>query len=134
MEVALRAAVRRRARECCEYCHLPELGHSLEVFHLEHIIAKQHGGGDELDNCAWCSRCNRRKGTNLVTIDEVSGQTVRLFNPRIDRWNEHFSLQKAHIVGLTPVGRSTVRLLDMNAYRRVELRRRLIRRGTFRIS
>jgi hypothetical protein len=47
---------------------------------------------------------------------------VPLFNPRTDSWNEHFAFQGAMIIGLTPTGRATVRLLQMNAARRVELR------------
>jgi len=45
-----------------------------------------------------------------------------LFNPRSDQWSDHFVIQGGHIIGLTPTGRATVRLLNMNAPRRVELR------------
>jgi hypothetical protein len=37
-------------------------------------------------------------------------------------WSDHFSVSGAQIVGLTPVGRATARLLNMNDVRRVELR------------
>ena len=47
---------------------------------------------------------------------------VLLFNPREDVWQDHFVLQGGEIVGLTPTGRATVRLLNMNAPHRVELR------------
>ena len=135
MDVGLREAVRRRAHECCEYCHLPESADPLEVFHLEHVVAKQHGGGDQDYNLAWaCGRCNRRKGTNLASIDPETDQRVSLFNPRADNWTEHFSVKGAYVVGLTAAGRATARLLDMNSFRRIGVRRRLIRRGRFPIS
>jgi hypothetical protein len=47
---------------------------------------------------------------------------VPLFHPRRDIWQEHFALQDVTIMGLTPTGRATVRVLQMNAVERVELR------------
>jgi hypothetical protein len=47
---------------------------------------------------------------------------VSLFNPRNDVWSDHFAVLGGRINGLTPKGRATVRLLNMNAPRRVELR------------
>ena len=59
--------------------------------HVEHIVAKQHGGHDHLDNLALaCHRCNLRKGTNLTGIDPLGGDMVGLFHPRRDRLAEHF--------------------------------------------
>lgn len=37
-------------------------------------------------------------------------------------WPEHFAMDGGKVIGLTPAGRATVRLLQMNAPRRVELR------------
>jgi hypothetical protein len=47
---------------------------------------------------------------------------VRLFDPRRDRWSEHFKFDGSRIVGLTAVGRTTARVLQMNSDDRVELR------------
>ena len=47
---------------------------------------------------------------------------TRLFNPRSDDWNSHFRLQAGRIVGLTPVGRTTVYVLNMNRPDRVRIR------------
>ncbi|MBM3738899.1 MAG: hypothetical protein FJW39_24250 [Acidobacteria bacterium] len=70
-----------------------------------------------------CQQCNFRKGPNLSAIDPATGQGVRLFDPRRDRWDQHFILKDGRIEGLTPVGRATSELLGMNAPRRIEFRR-----------
>jgi len=80
--------------------------------------------------CA-CDRCNAYKGPNLSSIDPADGSIVNLFHPRRDVWLEHFAIQDARIVGLSPTGRATVRLLQMNSRRRVEIRRELIEEGTW---
>jgi hypothetical protein len=102
MDAGLRDAVRRRAAYQCEYCLLRQQ-HSEIVHHIEHIVAKQHGGHDTLDNLALaCHRCNLQKGPNLSGID-LSGNAVALFHPRRDLWMEHFQFQGARIEGLTPI-------------------------------
>ena len=62
------------------------------------------------------------KGPNLTSIDPDTHTVAALFNPRGDAWSDHFAVRGGHILGLTPTGRATVRLLNMNAPRRVELR------------
>lgn len=92
--------------------------------HAEHVIARQHSDDDSLDNLALaCDRCNAYKGPNLSSVDPDTSEIVHLFHPRHDIWDEHFELLGGRIFGLTPTGRATVRLLNMNATRRVELRR-----------
>jgi hypothetical protein len=76
-----------------------------------------------------CSFCNLHKGTNLASIDPQTGEVVPLFNPRTDAWEEHFALVGAEIIGQTPIGRATVRLLQMNSERRIILRKRLLAAG-----
>jgi len=79
-----------------------------------------------------CTQCNLHKGTNFASIDPDTGDRVSLFNPRQDAWHEHFALgEDAHLVGLTPVGRATVKLLDMNGLPQLDLRRELIQQGDF---
>jgi 5-methylcytosine-specific restriction endonuclease McrA len=98
--------------------------------HIEHIVAKQHGGRDDADNLALaCHRCNLRKGPNLTAVDPVSGELVPLFHPRRDQWTEHFLFRGVRIQGTTPVGRATVRLLATNDARRLELRSELLAHG-----
>ena len=131
MDAATRDFVRRRARNRCEYCLLPQ-EHSELAHHVEHIVAKQHGGGDDSDNLALaCQRCNLCNGSNLTGRDPVSGDVAALFHPRRDRWAEHFAFRGARIDGVTPVGRATARLLAVNDTRRMELRSELIAAGQF---
>jgi len=123
MDDATRQKVRDRARGCCEYCGLPQDFSGLLPFHVEHVRAKQHRGSDALENlCYACSRCNNFKGPNLSTHDPLTNQLVRLFDPRHDQWSDHFRMEGPIILGLTPEGRATVELLQMNESRRVILR------------
>lgn len=123
---ALRDAVRARAGGRCEYCGLLQRELPLVTFHVEHVIPKQHGGGDEPENLALaCHHCNLHKGPNLTGIDPGTGEIVALFHPRKQQWVEHFSLEEITVIGLTPAGRTTVRVLQMNAPARLELRREL---------
>lgn len=121
---ALRALVRHRAADRCEYCRLPQSAEPLVTFHLEHVVARQHGGPTAAANLAWaCQYCNRHKGPNLAGVDSVSGTVVSLFNPRTDRWADHFTSGPAGVVvGTTPCGRATVDVLAMNAAGRPQLR------------
>jgi 5-methylcytosine-specific restriction endonuclease McrA len=123
MDNALRRFVRQRANGHCEYCRLAQESEPLP-FHVEHIIARQHEGGDSAENLAVaCNHCNLHKGPNLSGIDPETRQTVQLFHPRTAKWDQHFASEAGIIIGLTPVGRATVRLLKMNAMGRVQLRR-----------
>ncbi len=132
MSEALRQQVRDRAGRRCEYCHLPDWLPPLEPFHLEHIVARQHGGETIIDNLAWaCHRCNRHKGPNLSGIDPATQEIVPLFHPRRAVWTAHFTLRGVELAGLTSVGRATVSLLQMNAARRIERRAEVIRLGAF---
>ena len=100
------------------------------AFHLEHIIARQHGGEDSPDNLALaCHRCNLHKGPNLTALDPKTGELTRLFHPRKDRWNGHFDFQQERIIGRTAIGRATAALLQMNTPDRIELRRQLLAAG-----
>ena len=130
MEAELRNVVRQRAENRCEYCRLLHHDADLVAFHVEHIVAKQHGGTDALSNLALaCSRCNRTKGPNLSSLGPATGQMARLFHPRQDSWDAHFEFQGATIVRLTPEGRATVELLKMNEPKRMRTRTTLIARG-----
>ncbi len=127
MDAALRQWVRDRANNQCEYCGLQQRQAPFALFHVDHIVARQHGGTDAPENLALaCHRCNRHKGPNLTSIDPDSNQIIRLFNPRRDVWHEHFALQGPLIIGLTAVGRATVHVLAMNAPDRIQLRIELL--------
>ena len=118
----LRRLVADRADYRCEYCHLSEADTSVRHT-VDHIIAVKHGGPTETDNLALaCVGCNTNKGSDIATIDSASGELVPLFNPRLDNWDEHFAFDGVIIVGLTPIGRATVRMLQFNEP--VQLQRR----------
>jgi hypothetical protein len=130
MDASTRQFVRRRARDVCEYCRIPQSATPLIPFHMEHITAKQHGGGDNPNTLALaCDRCNAYKGPNLTSIDPDTGEIALLFNPRQQAWHEHFAFRGGTIFGVTPTGRATVRLLQMNALRRVRLRAEWLKEG-----
>ena len=127
MDDALRVWVRNRAQHRCEYCQLAANDAPFLAFHVDHVIARQHGGTDEPENLALaCLWCNLYKGPNLTGIDPETDQITPLFHPRREQWSQHFALQGVHIIGRTPAGRTTARLLNMNAPERVELRIELI--------
>jgi hypothetical protein len=115
--------VRERAGHRCEYCGIRQVDMPFATFHIDHIIPRQHGGTDDPTNLALaCYHFNLRKGPNLSGIDPDTGVMVPLFHPRRDSWREHFVLQEVTVIGLTPTGRATVRVLHMNAVARVQLR------------
>ena len=123
MDAALRERVRQRADDRCEYCRLRQAHDPYHSFHVEHVVARQHRGTDDLENLAWaCHQRNLHKGTNLARVDPDMNEVTRLFHPRRDRWEEHFALEGPRIAGRTAVGRTTAWLLQMNAEERVELR------------
>src|SRR5438105_12036183 len=105
------------------WCRLHREHQPSVSLHIEHIIARQHGGDDSPENLAIaCLRCNLHKGTNLTGMDPETGEVTRLFHPRLQRWTDHFKLHQGHVVGLTPAGRTTLSLFQMNTPDRVELR------------
>jgi hypothetical protein len=123
MEASVRELVRQRANGTCEYCRLSQNDVPLLTFHVEHIIPRKHGGSDDLSNLALaCQHCNLHKGPNLTGIDPASGEIVALYHPRRDRWDEHFAVRDGMVVGLTAVGRTTVRVLEMDAPDQLDLR------------
>lgn len=108
IDAATRSLVHQRADDRCEYWRIHRL-HSHLTHHVEHIVAKQHGGSDSIENLALaCHRCNLCKGPNLTGLDPESQDVVLLFHPRRNRWAEHFAFRRARIEGLTPSGRATV--------------------------
>lgn len=113
----LRADVASRANEQCEYCQYPE-EHSPSSFQVEHIVPRSADGPTELRNLALaCSHCNLHKGNRQEGTDPQTGTAVRIFNPRINDWTVHFRLNRetGEIEGQTPIGRTTVEVLLMNA-------------------
>lgn len=121
---AIRRLVRDRAESRCEYC----LIHEEDAFlphEPDHIISTKHRGQTTEDNLAWtCFVCNRAKGSDLSSIDIESEQIMRLFNPRVDNWEDHFVLeQDGRIAARTAIGRVTEFLLKLNQPKSVQIRK-----------
>jgi hypothetical protein len=110
----LRHAVATRANFVCEYCLIAEED-SFFRFQIEHIISRKHGGGSEPDNLAFaCVYCNRYKGSDIATVTPDTQELVRLYNPRTDRWREHFQLNELSVKPLSLIGEATIRILQIN--------------------
>jgi hypothetical protein len=76
-----------------------------------------------LENLALaCPGCNLRKGSRITAIDPATGEHVQLFHPLLERWSEHFRFNRYQIEGLTPVGRATIEVLNLNHSRRQRIR------------
>jgi hypothetical protein len=109
-----RRIVAERANYLCEYCLIHEDDRAFGC-QVDHIISEKHGGTTDANNLAYaCAPCNRTKGSNVGSIAERTGLLTRLYNPRIDKWHEHFKLDGTRVVGLSEVGEVTVRTLRFN--------------------
>ena len=115
MPAELRWLLRERAGHRCEYCLL----HEEDAFlphEPDHIIAVKHRDETNEGNLAWtCFVCNRGKGSDLASVDETTGEIVRLFHPRTDSWDDQLELMKdGSISAKTAIGRVTITLLKLN--------------------
>lgn len=118
-------AVRERAHGCCEYCCSQET-FAPQPFGVEHVVPRSKRGPTVLENLAWaCQGCNGHKHTKTEGVDPVSLELVPLYNPRRQRWADHFVWDSGftRIVGLTQPGRATIETLNLNRDSLVNLRR-----------
>jgi hypothetical protein len=122
----LRRAVVSRANGICEYCLISERDTHLGC-EVDHIVSEKHGGRTVADNLAnACFYCNRYKGTNVASLDPDTGDVIRLFNPRVDAWSDHFRLRGGRIEWKTRIGEATARILGFNFQERI-IERELLR-------
>lgn len=129
ISVTLRREVYQRAKGCCEYCLIPDVA-TFASHEIDHIIAEKHGGKTETKNLALCcSICNKHKGSDLASLDPETGEIIPLYHPRQNLWHEHFCLSEAQLIPLTPIGRVTVKLLQLNRSDRVKERQLLLQAG-----
>lgn len=126
-----RREVFERAGHRCEYCLLPR-SESVLLHAIDHIRARKHRGGTTLDTtCLACAQCNGAKGSDATAYDPETDELVPLFNPRVDRWADHFEWEGALLRGKTAIGRATIALLQINHPRRVEHRAYLMAAGAY---
>ena len=95
--------VAARAAHRCEYCRAPEVIFNLP-FEVEHMVPTRRGGDDTESNWALsCRSCNLHKSDHQEAIDPQTGAIVPLFQPRLQRWDEHFSVEESTgiLLGLT---------------------------------
>jgi hypothetical protein len=110
----VRRLVLQRATGRCEYCGLSQEGQEA-TFHIDHIVPVAAGGQTTAENLALaCVSCSLRKAARQTVIDPQTGEEVVLYNPRRERWSDHFRWEGVRLVGQTAIGRATVAALDMN--------------------
>ena len=126
-----RDKVRQRAENRCEYC----LGHQnyiLGRLQIDHIQPLSKGGVNTEDNlCLACELCNQYKWTKTEDLDTESGEIVPLFNPRNQKWKDHFNwnLDGTEIIGITACGRATIEALRLNNNLVVIVRKNWVKAG-----
>lgn len=122
---ALRDQITKEARHRCGYCLTSAriTGAPMEV---DHIVPESLGGPTIRGNL-WlaCSMCNDHKGNRIAAPDPLTGEMVRLFDPRQQVWSDHFrwNTEGDLVVGMTPTGRATIAAIRLNRAEIVEARR-----------
>lgn len=126
LSAELRRQVEEDAGHRCGYCLSEEdfMGATLTI---DHIIPLADGGSNMRENL-WsaCRQCNEAKQARTHARDPETSELVPLFNPRTDKWAEHFtwSPEYTHIIGSSVTGRATVVTLQLNRPILVSARRR----------
>jgi hypothetical protein len=114
--VEIERRVRKDAQNRCGYCLSPQRL-VMARLEIEHIIPIAKGGSNDESNL-WlaCPICNRYKSDKTTGTDAETGEIIKLFNPRIQVWFEHFFWTEdgLQIVGKTPTGRATVKALHLS--------------------
>jgi hypothetical protein len=127
----LRQQVINRAGNRCEYC-LSHQDYVMGKLQIDHIFPVSKGGKNTEDNlCLACEFCNQYKWSKTTGLDPETGSNVAIFNPRKQKWEEHFSWSKdgTRIIGLTACGRATVVALKLNNSLALTVRRNWVRAG-----
>jgi HNH endonuclease len=131
VSVDLQRQVRAYFADCCAYCRTQEVL-TATTFEFEHIIPHSAGGQTAFENlCLSCPSCNRHKAHRQTAIDPITNETVALFHPHRQEWEEHFdwSEDRTEILGLSPTGRATISALKMNRPQLVRVRRMWVKMG-----
>lgn len=131
LAISIKKQVFERAKGRCEYCLINEK-FSPYSHEIDHIIPHKHGGNNELKNLALsCLSCNRHKGADFATIKPETNEIIPLFNPRRNKWSDHFTVENGKIIGLTEIGKATTKLLQMNNETKIIQRQLLSKKGFY---
>ncbi len=77
---------------------------------FDHIHPRSKGGETSFENvCLACRSCNEFKSDITEAQDPLTGKIVSLFNPRTQKWDDHFcwSADSTRVEGKTAIGRVT---------------------------
>jgi len=135
MMVYLSVELRSRLEEAddgqCVYCQT-RVDITGQALTTDHIIPVAHGGKTNFLNlCRACRRCNEAKGEQIQATEPFTGEAVPLYDPRRQRWDDHFAWDQTGIrlLGLTAIGRATIVALDINNALILFARRRWVNAG-----
>jgi heterodisulfide reductase subunit B len=112
----LKIQIEQTDRQQCCYCLTSEANSGIPMTH-DHILPRSKSGETNLQNlCLACRTCNEFKSDTTQANDPLTGETVLLFNPRLQEWAKHFawSSDSTRVEGLTAIGRATTITLRMN--------------------
>ncbi|MEH1786010.1 HNH endonuclease signature motif containing protein [Nostoc sp.] len=127
----MRTKIRAQAGDRCGYC-LSLQKYVLGILEIDHIIPSGKGGVDSEENL-WlaCRLCNSYKGVQTEAVDPLTELTVKLFNPRQQKWSRHFQWSEdgSQILGRTSQGRATVIALQLNNIIAVTVRQQWVMAG-----
>lgn len=115
LPVEVERRIRADAKNRCGYCLSPQVL-VMARLEIEHIIPRSHFAENDptadAETNLWlaCPICNGHKSDKIMAADPETGDTVALFNPRLQNWWDHFrwSDNGLRIIGLTAIGRATV--------------------------
>jgi hypothetical protein len=81
--------------------------------------------------CLACELCNQYKWTKTESLEPESGKIVPLFNPRNQKWKDHFTwnLDGIEIIGITACGRATIDALKLNNNLAIIVRKNWVQAG-----
>ncbi len=127
----LRRLVADRADYSCEYYLIHEQDTAFGCA-IDHTISLKHGGTSTQENLVYaCVVYNRYKESDVGSILLQTQDFIRFFNPRRDRWHEHFQLNNALLELTSSIGEVTARILGFNHDDRLEERQMLINFGRY---
>lgn len=128
----IKNAVFDRANLLCEYCLSP-MDYAHQSFEIDYILPLSKNGTDDIENLACaCRGCNAFKHNKTTGKDPFDNLISPLFHPRQMLWKEHFawSANYLEIIGLTNIGRTTVKILQLNRAGLINIRRLLLLDGS----